>query len=67
METGLAVKMRMLSFLDVNRIPSPDAFPQNGIYTNEKLGFVIRVDGLSITDPTEKRENSSQNHTMNFM
>lgn len=44
----------MLSFLDVNRIPSPDAFPQNGIYTNEKSGFVIRVDGLSITDPTEK-------------
>lgn len=44
----------MLSFLNVNRIPSPDAFPQNGIYTNVNLGFVIRVDGLSITDPTEK-------------
>lgn len=44
----------MLSFLDVNRIPSPDAFPPNGVYTNETLGFVISVDGLSITDPTEK-------------
>ncbi|MEA4823990.1 MAG: hypothetical protein VB111_07750 [Clostridiaceae bacterium] len=44
----------MLSFLDVNRIPSPNAFPQNGVYKNEALSFVIRVDGLSITDPTEK-------------
>ena len=43
---------KMLSFLDVNRISSPDAFPQNGVYTNEALGFVINVDGLSFTDPT---------------
>jgi hypothetical protein len=42
----------MLSFLNINRISSPDAFPQNGIYKNEALGFVIRVDGLSFTDPT---------------
>ena len=42
----------MLSFLDVNRIPSPDALPQDGVYTNEALGFVIRVDGLSFVDPT---------------
>ena len=42
----------MLSFLDVNRIPNPDAFPQNGIYENEILGFVIKVDGLSFIDPT---------------
>ena len=42
----------MLSFLDVRRIPSPDAFPPNGVYTNEALGFVIRVDGLSFIDPT---------------
>ena len=42
----------MLSFLDVNRISSPDAFPQNGVYTNEALGFVIEIDGLSFTDPT---------------
>jgi len=41
----------MLSFLDVNRIPSPDAFPQSGVYTNEALGFVIKVDGLSFIDP----------------
>ena len=44
----------MLSFLDVNRIPNPDTCPQNGVYINEALGFVIRVDGLSIIDPTEK-------------
>jgi hypothetical protein len=42
---------KMLSFLDANRIPSPDAFPQNGVYTNEALGFVISVDGLSCIDP----------------
>jgi hypothetical protein len=41
----------MLLFLGVNRIPGPDAFPQNGIYTNEALGFVIKVDGLSFIDP----------------
>jgi len=44
----------MLSFLDINRIPSPDTLPQNGVYTNEALGFVIKVDGLSIIDPTGK-------------
>jgi len=42
----------MLSFLDVNHLPNPDAFPQNGVYTNEALGFVIKVDGLSFIDPT---------------
>ena len=43
---------KMLSFLDVNRISSPAALPQNGVYTNKALGFVINVDGLSFTDPT---------------
>ena len=43
---------QMLSFLAVNRMPSPEAFPKDGVYTNEALGFVIRVDGLSFTDPT---------------
>ena len=42
----------MLSFLDLNRIQSPDTLPQNGVYTNEELNFVISVDGLSFTDPT---------------
>ena len=41
----------MLSFLNVNRIQYPDASPQNGVYKNKALGFVITVDGLSITDP----------------
>ncbi|MCL2501284.1 MAG: hypothetical protein FWE90_13260 [Defluviitaleaceae bacterium] len=44
----------MLSFLNINRIPSPDYFPKNGVYTNDILGFVITVDGLSFTDPTGK-------------
>ncbi|MDR3119773.1 MAG: hypothetical protein LBU58_00285, partial [Clostridiales bacterium] len=44
----------MLSFLDVNRIPSPNIFPQNGVYTNEKLNFVIKIEGLSCIDPTGK-------------
>jgi hypothetical protein len=43
---------KMLSFLDVHRISSPDALPQNGVYTNEALNFVIKVDGLSFIDPT---------------
>ena len=42
---------KMLSFLDINRIQDPDTSPQNGVYKNEALGFVITVDGLSITDP----------------
>ena len=42
----------MLSFLDINRIPNPDALPQDGVYANEALGYVIKVDGLSFIDPT---------------
>lgn len=42
----------ILSFLGIERKPSPIAFPQSGIYKNEALGYIIRVDGLSITDPT---------------
>lgn len=42
----------MLSFLNVNCIQSPNSFPKNGVYANEELGFVIRVDGLSFIDPT---------------
>ncbi|MCL1794641.1 MAG: hypothetical protein FWG34_12335 [Oscillospiraceae bacterium] len=41
----------MLSFLDVSRMPGPAAFPQNGVYANEALGFAMRVDGLSFIDP----------------
>lgn len=44
----------MLSFLDIHRLPGPKAFPQNGVYKNEEAGFVINVDGLTITDPTGK-------------
>ena len=44
----------MLSFLGIDRMPGPDALPQDGVYTEEALGYVISVDGLSITDPTGK-------------
>ena len=53
----------MLSFLGINRIPDPEAFVQNGVYTNEETGFVISVDGLSVTDPTQKtRKLSPKSH-----
>ena len=45
---------KMLSFLEVENISSPNFLPPNGVYKNEALGFVIKVDGLSITDPTEQ-------------
>ncbi len=44
----------MLSFLGINRMPSPEAFPQDGVYVNKAFGFVIKVDGLTIIDPTQK-------------
>ena len=44
----------MLSFLGVRRMPGPDAFPPSGVYVQEALGFVMRVDGLTMTDPTGK-------------
>ena len=42
---------KMLSFLGINRIKSPEALPSDGTYTNGVLGFSIKVDGLSIVDP----------------
>jgi len=45
------IEDEMLSFLDVNRMQGPDTLPQNGVYINKALGYVIKVDGLSITDP----------------
>ena len=44
----------MLSFLDIHRMPNPEAFTQNGVYKNEAFGFVISVDGLSFIDPSGK-------------
>ena len=41
----------MLSFLGLNRIVRPVFFPKNGVYMNKALGFVIKVDGMSIIDP----------------
>ena len=42
---------KMLAYIDIKRIQDTDASPHNGVYINEELGFVIIVDGLSITDP----------------
>ena len=42
---------KMLSFLGINRIKSPEALPPDGNYINETWGFEIKVDGLSIVDP----------------
>ena len=49
-----AREAEMLSFLNINRMPSPDALPQGGVYENEALGYTLKVDGLSIIDPTGK-------------
>ncbi|MDR1687304.1 MAG: hypothetical protein LBS21_01675 [Clostridiales bacterium] len=42
---------KMLNFLNLKRIPYPDAALPNGVYTNEAFGFVIKAHGASITDP----------------
>ncbi len=42
---------QMLSFLDVHRIKGSKAFPPDGVYINEALGYVIEVNGLTIIDP----------------
>ena len=42
---------KMLSFLEIETIPSPNFVPPNGIYKNEEFGYKITVDGLMIIDP----------------
>ena len=42
----------ILSFFNLTRRPSPEAVLPAGVYVNEALGFVIKVEGLSFTDPT---------------
>jgi len=42
---------KMLSFLEVERIPSPEFFPPNGVYRNKEFDYEIIVDGLMIIDP----------------
>ena len=42
---------KMLSFLEIENIQSPEFFPPNGVYRNEELSYEITVDGLMITDP----------------
>ena len=41
----------MLAFLELERIPDPEASPRDGMYINEEHGFVIEVNGISIVDP----------------
>lgn len=45
---------RILSFLELKRMPDPEAYPVNGSYRNEELGFTITIDGLTMIDPTGK-------------
>jgi hypothetical protein len=53
----------MLSFLEVKRIPNPEAHPENGVYVNDALGFKISIDGLSFIDPTgQKRKLIAKSH-----
>jgi len=42
---------KMLSFVEIENIPSPEFLPPNGVYINEEFNFKIIVDGLMITDP----------------
>lgn len=49
-----ALEERMLSFLGLERAANHRAFPPDGIYRNEELGFELEVKGLSLTDPTGK-------------
>lgn len=45
---------QMLSFLDLERKPSPNASPPRGTFQNEALGLKFAVDGLIMADPTGK-------------
>ena len=45
-------KNEMLSFLEIERRPSPVSLPPGGVYRNDALNFEITVDGLSMIDPT---------------
>lgn len=49
-----ANEAKMLSFLDLKLIPDINAYPKEGVYKNVDLGFDIRIDGLSMIDPTGK-------------
>ena len=42
---------KMLSFVEIENIPSPEFLPTNGVYINEEFNYKIIVDGLMITDP----------------
>lgn len=45
----------MLSFLNVRRTTNIDACAPNGIYKNAQLGYIIKVENLSIVDPKGAR------------
>ena len=42
----------MLAFIDIDHTPNPEATLQTGVYTNESLNFTIKVEGLTMKDPT---------------
>lgn len=45
---------RMLTFLDLKRQQSVDACPKDGIYKNDELDLVIRIDHFTMVDPLGK-------------
>jgi len=45
-------KKELLSFLEIERMPSPDGLPPSGVYRNDALDFEITVDSLTMIDPT---------------
>jgi len=45
---------RMCSFLCVDNLSSPAAYPPAGIYINKEFGYKLNVSGLSVIDPVGK-------------
>jgi hypothetical protein len=45
------IEDKLLSFLNIKRMPNPHFLPYNGIFKNKTYDFVIKIDNLSIFDP----------------
>jgi len=50
-ENWTSYENKMLCFIEIENIPSPEFLPPNGVYRNEELNYEITVDGLMIIDP----------------
>ena len=51
-ENWASYEDKMLSFLGIERMKGPDGIPPSGTYRNEELNSEIKVDGMTMTDPT---------------